>query len=286
MPLLKLDIRPIPQLYGDSYDFNPDSGLKGSCLSASFEMLLDWKRGCQGPRVPGYSSFKNTGVNLTKQGHPNGNLMTHLMWNQATLHCHIYCSACRLVKFIGLGVEDGGCGLATRTVSIQAPSPEINEKVISVPDQQGYARKIKNSIRKNRPLIALIDGAAFEHLQPPEYFVGEPNKRRPFKDLQKSRIVERETKDGHAVVIAGIYTPPPIGMNHDSLPSLFPSQDIMLNELLILDPAPSIQLEQNPRWMYDRNLPASDPNFHVHRVVMRDFIQYLKPTRGLITFDN
>ena len=284
MHTIELNVRPIPQLYGSSYS-NPHEAqlvrqnnapkLFGSCLSASLEMLIDFMR--RNDRTPGYSSFKNAGTlqsKLTRQGHPNGDKTVHLMWNQATLHNTIYGSSQVLVDLVGLDYVEGGFGLRTTSVSKFKPSEAKNETCEVATDDIKLIQFIKDTLLQNeQPIIALIENGQLK--SPSQEFPSwDRNHRPPMRDLPESKMIDTETKHyGHAVVIAGIFVP------FQSINWTHPINGV---ELLILDPSPSIELENNPGRFY--NPPASliDPAFHVHRINAASFLRKIQPERGLI----
>lgn len=284
MRTIELDVRAIPQLYGSSYS-NRDDGqihrhynspnLFGSCLSASLEMLIDFMR--RNDRTPGYSSFKNAGTlqsKLTRKGHPNGDKTVHLMWNQATLHNTIYGSSQALVNLVGLDYVEGGFGLRTTSVSKFKLSEAKNETCEVATDDIKLIQFIKDTLFQNeQPLIALIENGQLKSPSQ-EFPIWNRNHRPPMRELPESKILDTETEYfGHAVVIAGIFVPfQPINLTH-------PINGV---ELLILDPSPSIELENNPGRFY--NPPASliDPAFHVHRINAASFLRKIQPERGLI----
>jgi len=281
---IELDVRPIPQLYGSSYS-NPHEGqiiryfnspkLFGSCLSASLEMLIDYIR--RDDRTPGYSSFKNAGKlqsKLTRQGHPNGDKTVHLMWNQATLHNTIYGSSQALVDLVGLDCVEGGFGMRTTSVS-KVKLPEAKNETCEVAtDDVKLLQFIKDTLfQRKQPMIALIENG---QLMPPsqEFPSWDRNRRPPMRELPESKMIDKETKQfGHAVVIAGIFDPiQPINHAH-------PIDEV---ELLILDPSPSIELENNPERFYNPPSCLTDPAFHVHRIDAASFLGKIQPERSLI----
>lgn len=294
MRTIELDVRPIPQLYGSSYS-NPHEGqinrhynapkLFGSCLSASLEMLVDYMR--RYDRTPGYSSFKNAGTlqsKLTRQGHPNGDKTVHLMWNQATLHNTIYGSSQILVDLVGLDYVKGGFGMRTTTVSKPnyVPSRAENETCEVAKNETCEVAKddfeliqfIKDTLfQQEQPMIALIENG---QLIPPsqEFPSWDRDHRPPMVQLPESKMIDTETEHfGHAVVIAGIRAPFPTINNPHPINGV---------ELLVLDPSPSIELENNPERFYDPPGHLIDPAFHVHRVNAASFLRKIQPERGLI----
>jgi hypothetical protein len=284
MRTIELDVRPIPQLYGSSYS-NPHEGeinrhfnspkLFGSCLSASLEMLIDFMR--RDDRTPGYSSFKNAGTlqsKLTRQGHPNGDKTVHLMWNQATLHNTIYGSSQALVDLVGLDYVEGGFGMRTTSVSKFKLSEARNETCEVATDDVKLIQFIKDTLfQRKQPMIALIENG---QLKTPsqEFPYWDRENRPPMRELPESKMIDTETEQfGHAVVIAGIFVPfQPIDHAH-------PINGV---ELLILDPSPSIELENNPERFYNPPAHLIDPAFHVHRVNAASFLRKIQPERGLI----
>jgi len=286
MRTIELDVRPIPQLYGSSYS-NPREGqinrhynapkLFGSCLSASLEMLVDHMR--RYDRTPGYSSFKNAGTlqsKLTRQGHPNGDKTVHLMWNQATLHNTIYGSSQALVELVGLDYVQGGFGMRTTSVSKPnyVPSRAENETCEVAKDDFELIQFIKDTLyQQKQPMIALIENG---QLIPPsqEFPFWDRDHRPPMVQLPESKMINTETEDsGHAVVIAGIWEP---------FQTINRTHHINGVELLVLDPSPSIELENNPERFYHPPAHLIDPAFHVHRVNAESFLRKIQPNRGLI----
>ena len=280
--MTELDVRPIPQLYGSSYCESegpmPQSPnqIFGSCLTASLEMMVDWLK--RENRVAAYSSFRNAadldGV-LTRQGHPNGDWTVHLMWNQATLHNTIYGSAQRLLHLLGSERSDGGFGLMTRTVS-RTPPPSLapGETVEVVSSGKEYEYWIRKFImEEERPVIALIENIALDH---ENHHRWEGDHRPPLPDLPLSHIYERPTPNGHAVVLAGL---------HENHLGIINQMGMGGKDLLVLDPSPSIELENNPSRLYDPPQTLIDPMVHTHRVDLDKFVHGLQQTRGLITFD-
>ena len=290
--MIELDVRPIPQLYGTSYPYRKSeeamppspNQLLGSCLSASLEMMVDWLK--RENRAKAYSSFRNAaaldGV-LTRQGHPNGDQTVHLMWNQATLHNTIYGSAQRLLHLLGSKRSDGGFGLKTRTVSRKKPqSPAPGETVEVVSSDKKYEDWIRKFIMEDEcPVIALVENISLEHREPLDVkrMQNPLADRPPLSELPPSDInhEERTTPNGHAVVLAGLHEHPLGAINY---PSMLGRKD-----LLVLDPSPSIELENNPSRFYEPPTSLTDPAVHTHRVELDEFVPSLKQTRGLITFD-
>lgn len=284
MRTIELDVRPIPQLYGSSYSNHHDGQINrhfnspklfGSCLSASLEMLIDYIR--RDDRTPGYSSFKNAGKlqsKLTRQGHPNGDKTVHLMWNQATLHNTIYGSSQALVELVGLDYAEGGFGMRTTSVSKVKLSEARNETCEVATDDVKLIQFIKDTLfQRKQPLIALIENG---QLKTPsqEFPYWDRENRPPMRELPESKMIDTETEHfGHAVVIAGIFVPfQPINHAH-------PINGV---ELLILDPSPSIELENNPERFYNPPAHLIDPAFHVHRIAAASFLRKIQPERGLI----
>ena len=283
---MELNVRPIPQLYGSSYS-NPHEAqivrhnnapkLFGSCLSASLEMLIDYMK--RNDRKSGYSSFKNAGKlqsKLTRIGHPNGDETVHVMWNQATLHNTIYGSSRVLVDLVGLDYADGGFGMRTTSVSkpYNVPSPAENETCEVARNDVELIQFIKDILfQDNQPMIALIENGQLK-LSGQEFPLWDRHHRPPMADLPESKIINKETaKFGHAVVIAGISVPfQTINMAH-------PIKGV---ELLVLDPSPSIELENNPERFYNPPAQLIDPAFHIHRVNAESFLKKIQPERGLI----
>lgn len=289
MSTIELNVRPIPQLYGSSYPMGGPNNhssmprqpnqpqLFGSCLSASFEMIVDWIK--QSGSKPGYSTFKSAytwSSSHSRKGHPNGDESVNLMWNQATLHNTIYGSADCLLHLVGSDTLDGGLGGVSKTVSLEhsKPQSQISETVEIIQNQNQYLDWIRTFLKEyEHPIIALTHGARF-HLQDIEWPTWN-HERPPLSDLPKSRIEEIETvQHGHAVVIAGIYERN-LGIINQ------PSMDQC--DLLILDPAPSIELENHPERFYNPPNSLTDPCWHTHRVNAWDFIRHIMPERGLIT---
>jgi|GEM_PF-2741574 len=292
MPTIELDVRAIPQLYGSSYPSPQSHGftsmprqagapqLFGSCLSASFEMIVDWIK--LGARKRAYSTFKLAGpwsATHSRKGNPNGDKFVNLMWNQATLHNTIYGSADCLLHLVGEHPNDGGLGGVSRTVSLEhsRPKVQIRETVEIIQNQNQYLDWIRTFLKEyGHPIIALTRGARFNSSSNEFPSWHQHNERPPLSELPKSRIEEAETvRNGHAVVIAGIYERN-LGIINQ------PSMDQC--DLLILDPAPSIELENHPERFYNPPNTLTDPCWHTHRVDARDFIRYIKSERGLITF--
>jgi hypothetical protein len=289
---IELDINPIPQLYGTSYTFehepwhlrNPSAPvLFGSCLSASLEMLVDHLK--NGNRRAAYSSFRNAGelnTSMTKIGHPNGNEFTHLMWNQATLHTVIYGCATALVNFVGLNSTDGGWGMGTTTTSVlgHQPPQATNESQHVVNNQQDYLDQIRATLQQNKPMIACIQNAKIHNNE--EHFPAIlPQRNHLLPELPISSITENQTDgNGHAVVIAG--------MLERRYPLLNYPVNSPLDEcfLLILDPAPSVELERYPERFYSPNFHINNPGRHTHKIPARDFLNYMSLERGLISLDS
>ena len=290
--MIELDVRPIPQLYGTSYPYRKSeeamppspNQLLGSCLSASLEMMVDWLK--RENRVKAYSSFRNAvaldGV-LTRQGHPNGDQTVHLMWNQATLHNTIYASSQRLLHLLGSKRSDGGFGLKTRTVSHTKPqSSAPGETVEVVSSGKKYEDWIREFIMEDEcPVIALVENISLNHREPLDVkrMQNPLADRPPLSELPPSDInhEERTTPNGHAVVLAGLHEHPLGAINY---PSMLGRKD-----LLVLDPSPSIELENNPSRFYEPPPSLTDPAVHTHRVELDEFAPSLMQTRGLITFD-
>ena len=281
---IRLDVRPIPQLYGSSYktetlhadltsiDFS--NKLLGSCLSASLEMLIDHMK--RSNRVGAYSSFRNAGqLNgaMTRIGHPNGDKTVNLMWNQATLHCTIYGHATRLIELVGEDTGSGGFGMATTSVSLShsLPNPHNTELAIPISTNDDYLVEIERSLNDGIPMIASVEHLSIEKSQ------NEFPSHRNFENISElpiSYLHEKPTvKHGHAVVIAGMVKKN-LGTIND------PMGDF---DLLILDPSPSIELENFPSRFYNPVPHLSNPDFHTHRVNARDFVQFMRPTRGIIS---
>ena len=273
MNTVVLDVRAIPQLYGSSYHEDhedsigiftrpPSSEVRGSCLTASLEMMVDWlKRANRKPAnlKKAYSTFANA-LFLKKHakiGHPNGDEYTHLMWNQATLHFTIYCSAQRMIELLDF------FGMPTRTISLTPPSAggilETREHATSRADLK--QRIIQLLSEEKKPVIALVNDMEIQS----EQYHQECDEITPFPDMPPSDIRYRKTPVGHAVVLAGI--------------------DLERGHLLVLDPSPSIQLEKYPERFHNTESRLSDPNNHRHRVDLDEFVKYLQSTRSLITFD-
>lgn len=265
MNTVELDVRPIPQLYGSSYrnepkgSFStpPSSVVRGSCLTASLEMMVDWIKGVN--RKGAYSIFRNASFlnKHAKQGHPNGDEMTHLMWNQATLHFTIYSSAQRLIELLDF------FELPTRTISMIPPARagrlETCEHALS-------KTAIKNRIvdilvNDKKPVIALVADMRIRS----EYHQHKDKQITPFSDMPPSFIAREKTPQGHAVVLSGI--------------------DCDTGHLLVLDPSPSIELENHPERFHTLEERLSNPNIHRHKVALDDFVRCLQNTRSLITFD-
>lgn len=61
-----------------------------------------------------------------------------------------------------------------------------------------------------------------------------------------------------------------------------PTHPINGVELLILDPPPSIELENNPERFYNPPSDLIDPKFHVHRINAASFLRKIQPEWGLI----
>lgn len=286
MRTIELDVRPIPQLYGSSYSTHPEVRLNrpthapklfGSCLSASLEMLIDFMK--RNDRKSGYSSFKNAGTLqsiLTRQGHPNGDETVHLMWNQATLHNTIYGSSSALVNLVGLDNIDGGFGMRTTSVSkpTHVPSPANCETREEARDDIELISFIKDNLfQHEQPMIALIENGQLE-LPSQEFPWWDRNHRPSMNQLPESKIKHTETAQlGHAVVIAGISVP---------FQTINMTDPIKGVELLVLDPSPSIELENNPERFYNPPAQLIDPAFHIHRVNAESFLKKIQPERGLI----
>ena len=262
---IELDVRPIPQLYGTSYHHEskssfstlPSSIVRGSCLTASFEMMVDWLKGVN--RQGAYSIFRNASFlnKHAKQGHPNGDEMTHLMWNQATLHFTIYCSAQRLIELLDF------FDMPTRTISLTPPLRkgrlEARENVMS--RSALTQRIVEVLVNDKKPLIALVDDMRIcseHHHQRLKEII-------PFPDMPLSHITREKTPTGHAVVLSGI--------------------DPDTGHLLVLDPSPSIELENHPERFHTPEESLSNPNNHRHKVDLDEFVRYLQSTRSLITFE-
>ena len=286
---IELDIRPIPQLYGSSYHGSESSNpshiprppgaprLFGSCLSASFEMIVDWAK--NGTRNRAYSSFKSAGSwskYFSRKGHPNGDEFVNLMWNQATLHNTIYGNVDSLLHLVGSHDTDGGLGGFSSTVSLDNDRPNrpaINESVNTIQNRASYLEEIRNYLKDRIPLIARIQDAKF--VLDENEFPTWSNERPSLDELPMSRIQSLETvNQGHAVVIAGIYETEIGAINFPQLNNC---------DLLIFDPAPSIELENYPTRFYDPPATLIDSCWHTHRVAGGDFIRYLKTQRGLIS---
>ncbi len=265
MNLIELDVRPIPQLYGTSYYHEskgifsvlPSSVVPGSCLTASFEMMVDWLKGVN--RQGAYSIFRNASSldKHAKKGRPNGDKMTHLMWNQATLHFTIYCSAQRLIELLDF------FEMPTRTVSLTPPSRkgrlEARENVMSRSALK--QRIVEVLLDDKKPLIALVDDMRI-HSERHHQQVEEIT---PFPDMPLSQITREKTPTGHAVVLSGI--------------------DLDNGHILVLDPSPSIELENHPERFHTPEERLSNPNNHRHRVDLDEFVNCLQSTRSLITFE-
>jgi len=262
---IELDVRPIPQLYGTSYHHEPkgsfstppSSIVRGSCLTASFEMMVDWLKGMN--RQGAYSIFRNASFlnKHAKQGHPNGDEITHLMWNQATLHFTIYCSAQRLIELLDF------FDMPTRTISLVPPSRkgrlEARESVMS---RSALSQRIVELLMNDKkPLIALVDDMRIRS----EHHHQSVKEIIPFQDMPLSHITRERTPMGHAVVLSGI--------------------DLDTGHLLVLDPSPSIELENHPERFYTPEETLSNPNNHRHKVDLDEFVRCLQSTRSLITFE-
>lgn len=265
MNLIELDVRPIPQLYGTSYHHEakgffstlPSSKVRGSCLTASLEMMVDWLK--EANRTGAYSTFRKASFlnKHAKQGHPNGDELTHLMWNQATLHFTIYCNAQRLIELLDF------FDMPTRTISLTPPSRkgrlEARENVMS---RSGLKQRIVEVLLDDKkPLIALVDDMRIRS----ERHHQEVEEITPFPDMPLSHITHEKTPTGHAVVLSGI--------------------DLDNGHLLVLDPSPSIELENHPERFHTPDERLSNPNNHRHRVDLDDFVRCLQSTRSLITFE-
>jgi len=282
---IKLDIRPIPQLYGSSYkDEIPQTELTpinfldklfGSCLSASLEMLIDYMK--RSNRVGAYSSFRNAGQlngTMTRIGRPNGDETVNLMWNQATLHCTIYGRPTRLIELVGGDCESGGFGMATTTVSLNhsLPNPHDEEQVISINANDDYLTEIERYLNDGIPMIALVEHLSIRKNQ--NEFQSHGNFEN-ISELPISHLIEKPTvKHGHAVVIAGMVKKNMGTINYASMDEI---------DLLILDPSPSIELENFPSRFYNEVNHLTNPDFHTHRVNARVFVQFIQSQRGLIS---
>jgi len=284
MRTIELDVRPIPQLYGSSYS-NPHEGqinrhsnspkLFGSCLSASLEMLIDFMK--RDDRTPGYSSFRNAGSlqsKLTRIGHPNGDKTVHLMWNQATLHNTIYGSSRALVDLVGLDLAEGGFGMRTTSVSRYSLFEAKNETCEVATNNDQLIQFIKDTLfQREQPMIALIKNGQLKPASQ-EFPYWDRENRPPMDQLPESKMIDTETEHfGHAVVIAGISVP------FQTIDTTHPINGV---ELLVLDPSPSIQLENNPERFYNPPAHLIDPAVHVHRVNAASFLRKIQPERGLI----
>jgi len=265
MNSVELDVRPIPQLYGTSYHHEsdgvfscpPSSVVRGSCLTASLEMMVDWLKGAN--RTGAYSTFRNASFlnKHAKQGHPNGDKLTHLMWNQATLHFTIYCSAQRLIELLDY------FDLFTRTISM---TPLRTRGKLELCENLSSERLIKQRIVEllsveKKPVIALVNDMRIRSEQHHQ----KEDKIIPFPDMPHSYITHEKTPTGHAVVLSGI--------------------DLERGDLLVLDPSPSIELENHPERLHTTDQILSNPNNHRHRVDLDAFVKGLQSTRSLITFE-
>ena len=265
MNSIELDVRPIPQLYGTSYHHEskgffstlPSSVVRGSCLTASLEMMVDWLKGAN--RTGAYSTFRNASFlnKHAKQGHPNGDELTHLMWNQATLHFTIYCNAQRLIEVLDF------FEMPTRTISLTPPpirgKLEACEHAMSRTELK--QRIVEVLLDDKKPLIALVNDMRIRS----ERHHQEVEDITPFPDMPLSCITSEKTPTGHAVVLSGI--------------------DLDNGHLFVLDPSPSIQLENHPERFHTTDQILSNPNNHRHKVDLDDFVGCLQSTRSLITFD-
>ena len=281
---IKLDVRPIPQLYGSSYKtdiphaeltpINFRDKLFGSCLSASLEMLIDHMK--RSNRVGAYSSFRNAGQlngTMTKIGRPNGDETVNLMWNQATLHCTIYGRPTRLIELVGGDTGSGGFGMAATTVSLNhsLPNPHNAELAISINTNEDYLTEIERNLNDGMPMIALVEHLSIRKSQ--NEFPAHRNFEK-INELPSSSLYEQPTiKHGHAVVIVGM-------IKTDF--GIINGPDMDEFDLLILDPSPSIELENFPSRFYNTDESLSDPIRHTHRVNAREFVQFMQSTRGLI----
>jgi hypothetical protein len=232
--------------------------VRGSCLTASLEMMVDWLKA--GDRKAAYSTFRNAvGMNgFTKQGHPNGNEFTHLMWNQATLHFTIYCSAQRLIELLDF------FNIPTHTISFTPPLGRGgNEMCEQVMNRANMKQRIKQLIfDEHKPVIALVNNMRIRS----EQDFPHHNDQIPFSQMHPSHIHHEPTPQGHAVVLAGY--------------------DLSTEHVLVLDPSPSIELENHPGRFYNTEPMLSNPNIHRHRVDLDSFVNTLQQTRSLITFDS
>ena len=308
---IELPVRVIPQLYGSSYDgeqeleeednlrdewsaLAPSTVLNqvkradqiGSCLSASLEMLIDGARTT--PRTAGYSTFKGVRAPLSGSAQPNEDVVK-FFWNQATLHHQIWGSLDRLLDFVqrdkrmfGLQAKGPPKPMFRAVVcsGIRTNPPQIRGEKIRT--DISYPRFIHQMIvEMGLPVLARLDNGFIwqpEHVEVPD---GWPEMNNDAGHV--SFMKHRPTRHGHAVVIVGWaereYGNQP--MHHGHHPG---ERGIWLK---IHDPAPSLQLEAYPERFYaSPQHPSMDHAGHVHWVDMSDFLEHVRPERGLVSLLN
>lgn len=308
---VELPVRVVPQLYGTSYDgkqeieeedcsvddwpeLAPSTVLNhvrradqiGSCLSASLEMLIDGARTTS--RAPGYSTFKGVRAPLSGSAQPNRDLVK-FFWNQATLHHQIWGDLDRLLDFVqrdkrmfGLPARGPPKPMFRAVVcsGMQNNPPQIRGEKIrtDIPYPEFIHRMI---VEMELPVLARLDNGFIwtpEHVDVPDSWP-EVNNGAGHVSFMK----QRPTRHGHAVVIVGWAQ-----RGHDNHPIHHrrpPGESGIW--LKIHDPSPSLQLEAYPERFYATpQHPSMEHSGHVHWVELYDFLQHVRPERGLVSLLN
>ena len=299
--------KPIPQLYGDPYgcqEINPDrdqNDHKGSCLSASFEMVDAY----QGKGVVrSYSTISC----YPGKSQPNDD-DHYYCWNQATIHHYVWSNKKRLLELATSEISWGGhLEYSVMTVSKPGERPtwtmrrvvhtELREP--DIPDY--YWDVVKAALDCNRmPLVSVKSMRMMAprpmpspedwdyeeqydwipiptHLIPEPEVGGFPNDKYPLYEEKDgwgplygiSEGVFEECRPGHAMVISGYMIE-----NEGPLEERY---------VRLLDPSPSMRLRANPMQMYNPDLYAKDPRNHIKWVRWKDLEGFIRNKMGLLIF--
>jgi hypothetical protein len=294
-------VKPIPQLYGDPYgEHEPNSVMnsgshKGSCLSASFEVIDAY----QGKgNIRSYTTISC----YPGKAQPNCDEHTYT-WNQATLHHYVWGSKKRLLDFTTSKISSRGNYLnySVATFSALGKKPTWTMNRVQHFDGNDLAGLDFWSVAKyalycNR--LPLITVRPIRMLKPRSFdensneidgdWISLPTDLFPSFDPPGScsykvfkekggfgpvyRVMEgggRQT--GHAMVISGFMI-----QNKDT--------DSEERYVRLIDPAPSMNLRASPIMMYEPNESARDPRNHIKWVRWKDLEPFIREEMGILIF--
>ena len=319
--------QPIPQLYGRPYDEvevhkyticddwhthrHSASRHRGSCLSASFEMVASYQDKKS-------ANKKSATLGVSQKAYPNSAEKTYF-WNQATIHHFVWSSKERLVQLATApkkspNGQNHGVGWISVVTSIHGSGPSWVSQYPAAYDHQvpDYWQTVEDALKVDRLPIVCVGGMTIKS-PTHEYDFGEirlPPDWDPDHDERLFYTPKKQTEDTHHLDQRYQNRPPPgheqpgrpgtnewgrapiskIGPSNPNAPGhamVISGMYVDSSEkryVRLLDPSPSMALRESPYRLHEPDPWALDPRNHVKWVAWDELSEHIDRSAGILVF--